>query len=70
MYLIVIASAVACVFVIKVVFDRLPAKQYSCPVCSEDFGADELDSESQLEHAACGTNLKVVDGSVVRAAEV
>lgn len=52
MYLTVVASAVACVFVTKVVFDRLPAKQYSCPVCSKDFSADALDSEAQ--HGACG----------------
>ena len=70
MYLTVVASAVACVFVTKVVFDRLPAKQYSCPVCSKDFSADALDSEALLEHAACGTSLKVVGGDVVRATEV
>jgi hypothetical protein len=66
MYVTVIASALACVFITKLIFDRLPAKQYSCPLCAENFGADQLNSDSELEHEPCGTRLKVIDGSVVQ----
>ncbi len=70
MYVTAIASALACVFVTKVFFERLTARQYSCPVCGENFGADVLGSDSELQHAPCGTRLKVVDGRVARAVEL
>ena len=66
MYVTIVATAAMCVFVTKVIFDWLPAKQYSCPVCGEDFGADLLDSDSELEHVPCGAGLRVIDGSVVQ----
>ena len=67
-YLVAISSAVLCVVICKFVMDRLPAKQYSCPVCSDMFSAEMLDSDSELKHTTCGSRIRVSNGNATQIA--
>ena len=65
-YWVAISGAVLCVVISKLVIDRLPAQQYSCPVCSEIFSAEMLDPNSELKHTTCGSRIRVSDGNATQ----